>query len=86
MFSSKKHKNKKGVYDTGLKSKNSVSMQIAKEKAKLNKLATKPKKAAKKEAKILAKKKEKMQKQTAKFKKKKHLKIKIGKSKSDGAK
>lgn len=86
MFTGRTHKNKKGVFNTGLNSKRSVSMEISKEYDKLSKHDTKPKKAAKKAAKILAKKKKAMAKQTAKFVKKKRLGVKPGKSKSSGDK
>ena len=82
MFSGRDHKDKKGVFNTGLNGKKSISGQISKEYDKLSKHDTKPKKAAKKEAKALAKKKKVMAKQTAKFVKKKKLGTKIGKTKS----
>ena len=86
MFTGRNHKDKKGVFNTGLNSKKSVSMQISKEYDKLSKHDTKPKKAAKKAAKELAKKQKVMAKQTAKFLKKKRLTTKIGKKKSSGDK
>ncbi len=86
MFSGRSHKNKKGVYNTGLNSKKSVSMQIAKEYDKMSKHDTKPKKAAKKAQKELDKKKKVMAKKNAKFVKKKKLGVKPGKTKTGGDK
>ena len=84
MFSGRTHKNKKGVYNAGLNSKKSVSMQIAKEYDKMSKHDTDPKKAAKKRNKVLAKKKAVMSKKNAKFVKKKKLGVKPGKKKTGG--
>jgi hypothetical protein len=84
MFSGRAHKNKKGVFNTGLNSKKSVSMQIAKEYDKMSKYDTNPKKKAKKDAKELEKKKRAMAKHNAKFQRKKRLGTKIGKTKTEG--
>ena len=86
MFKGRSHKNKKGVYNTGLNSKKTISMQIAKEHDKLSKHDTNPKKAAKKANKELEKKKRAMAKKTAKFQKKKRLGVKLDKKKSAGDK
>jgi FtsZ-interacting cell division protein ZipA len=86
MFSGRTHKNKKGVYNTGLTGKKTPSLQIAKEYDKLSKYDTKPKKAAKKANKALAKKKAVMAKKNTKFVKKKKLGVKPGKKKTGGDK
>jgi len=84
MFHGRSSKSKKGVYDTGLKSKKPVSVQIKKEYDKLSKYDKNPKKAAKKAAKELEKKKRASAKARAKNNKKRHVKIKTTKGKVSG--
>ncbi|MDB4533328.1 hypothetical protein N9242_00545 [Vicingaceae bacterium] len=86
MFSGRTHKNKKGVYNTGLTGKKSPSLVIAKEYKKLNGQTTNPKKAARKSQKELDKKKAIMSKKNAKFVKKKKMKVKLDKKKTAGDK
>ncbi len=86
MFHGRTHKNKKGVYNTGLNSKKTVSMQIAKEYDKMSKHDTNPKKAARKANKELEKKKRASQKARAKYNKKRHVKVKTTEGKSGGDK
>jgi len=85
MFNGRSHKTKKkGIYDAGLNSKKSVSVQLAKEYDKLSKNDTDPKKAAKKELKALEKKKRISQKARAKHNKKTRVKVKTTKGKAGG--
>ncbi len=87
MFNGRDHKTKKlGIYDAGLNSKKSVSMQIAKEYDKMSKHDTNPKKAARKANKELEKKKRASQKARAKYNKKRHVKVKTTEGKSGGDK
>jgi len=81
MFHGRSSKSKKGVYDTGLKSKKPISVQIKKEYDKLSDYDTNPKKAAKKEAKELAKRKRESAKARAKSNRKRHVKIETTKGK-----
>ena len=84
MFKGRSHKNKKGVYNTGLNRKKPISVQIAEELDKESKHDTNPKKAAKKEAKALEKKKRAANKKRDKYNKKRRVKVKTTKGKSDG--
>ncbi|MBL4594761.1 MAG: hypothetical protein JKX68_13245 [Flavobacteriales bacterium] len=87
MFNGRSHKTKKkGIYDAGLNSKKSVSLQIAKEYDKMSKYDTNPKKAARKANKELEKKKRASQKARAKYNKKRHVKVKTTKGKTGGEK
>jgi hypothetical protein len=87
MFSGRSHKTKKrGIYDAGLNSKTSVSVQIAKEYDKMSKYDANPKKAAKKANKEMAKKKKEAQKKRDKYNKKRHVKVKTTKGKTVGDK
>ncbi len=84
MFSGRGHKNKKGVYSTGLNGRKSVNMQIAKELDKQTPHDTNPKKAAKKIIKANKKKQLKAQKKRDKLNKKRRVKIKKVKGKTAG--
>ena len=87
MFHGRSHKTKKkGIYDAGLNSKKSVSMQIAKEYDKMSKYDTNPKKAARKANKELEKKKRASQKKRDKYNKKRHVKVKTTDGKTGGDK
>ena len=87
MFHGRSHKTKKkGIYDAGLNSKKSVSVQIAKEYDKMSKYDTNPKKAARKANKELEKRKKASQKARAKYNKKRHVKVKTTKGKTGGDK
>ncbi|MCB0401186.1 MAG: hypothetical protein KDD41_03825 [Flavobacteriales bacterium] len=84
MFNGRSHKNKKGVYDTGLNRKKAVSVQLAEEWDKETKHDTNPKKAAKKEEQARLKKQREAQKKRDKYNKKRHVKVKTTKGKSNG--
>jgi len=84
MFKGRAHKNKKGVYSTGLNGRKTVSMQIAKELDKQTPHDTNPKKAARKVIKANKKKMLKAQKKRDKINKKRKVKIKKVKGKSAG--
>ena len=57
MFNGRSHKNKKGVYDAGMKKNTPISVQLKKDYDKLSKYDTDPKKARKAQDKEMAKKK-----------------------------
>jgi len=82
MFSGRSHKNKKGVYNAGMKKKTPISVQIKKDYDKLSKYDTDPKKARKARDKELAKKKKASAKARAKNNKKRHVKVKTTKGKT----
>lgn len=84
MFNGRTHKNKKGVYDTGLNRKKPISVQIAQDLDKQSKFDADPKKAAKKEEKARLKKKQEAQKKRDKYNKKRHVKVKTTKGKTGG--
>ncbi len=85
MFGGRTHKTKKkGIYDAGLNSKKSVSMQLAKDYDKQTKNDTDPKKAARKIEKEQQKKKRASQKLRAKRNKKVRTKVKTTKGRPGG--
>ena len=86
MFHGRKHKNKKGVYDAGMKKKKPISVQIKKDYDKLSKYDTDPKKARKAQEKEMKKKKKASAKARAKNNKKRHVKVKTTKGKTGGDK
>lgn len=86
MFKGRKHKNKKGVYDAGMKKNKPISVQIKKDYDKLSKYDTDPKKARKAQDKEMKKKKKAAAKARAKNNKKRHVKVKTTKGKTEGKK
>lgn len=85
MFNGRSHKTKKkGIYDAGLNSKKSVSVQIKKDYDKQTKYDANPKKAARKADKEMQKKKRESQKKRDKYNKKRRVKVKTTKGKSGG--
>jgi hypothetical protein len=75
MFAGRGHKNKKGVYDTGLNKRKPMSVQIAEELDKQTKHDKNPKKAAKKAKKEFEKKQRESKKERDKHNKKVRTKI-----------
>jgi hypothetical protein len=84
MFNGRSHKNKKGVYDAGMKKNTPISVQLKKDYDKLSKYDTDPKKARKAQDKEMAKKKKAAAKARSKNNKKRHVKVKTTKGKTSG--
>lgn len=85
MFHGRSHKTKKkGIYDAGLNSKKSVSVQLKKDYDKQTKHDANPKKSARKLEKEMQKKKLASQKKRDKYNKKRRVKVKTTKGKAGG--